>query len=258
MRILENKEVNGVEVYFDSKPSAEIIGKLKANGFRWHSVKKCWYIKNNDKNKEVIDKLYNNKLDGNKCNGKSETYKLKSLRIATAEEVDKIVKEFWQNPEMQEYYRKQYDYYVTEDELYLRLEKIGKIEITKTLWYDDETEAPDVNFENFKHYNDTHFPARAVDNYLKEKEHFEKVGCGSGKYDYQGMYFVNVNINSETMVGVNWFSDGDYKIRYLTAEETEDYIHIMHERQEKYIERLHKYFNKYGQFVHAEGYWANR
>lgn len=31
------------EVYFDAMPSKEVREALKASGFRWHNVKKCWY-----------------------------------------------------------------------------------------------------------------------------------------------------------------------------------------------------------------------
>lgn len=41
-----NKELNGIEVIFDSKPAQAMIENLKSNGFRWHRVKKLWYAKN--------------------------------------------------------------------------------------------------------------------------------------------------------------------------------------------------------------------
>lgn len=43
MRITENREYNSREVYFDSKPSKEVLEALKALKMRWHSQKKCWY-----------------------------------------------------------------------------------------------------------------------------------------------------------------------------------------------------------------------
>jgi hypothetical protein len=44
-----NQELNGVELYFNSKPVQNIIDSLKTNGFRWHNFKKCWYAKQNTK-----------------------------------------------------------------------------------------------------------------------------------------------------------------------------------------------------------------
>lgn len=41
--ITKNAEKNGLEIYFESKPSAEVRDALKALHFRWHGVKKCWY-----------------------------------------------------------------------------------------------------------------------------------------------------------------------------------------------------------------------
>lgn len=43
-----NKELNGIEVIFERKPSQEIIESLRTNGFHWHKVKKLWYAKNTE------------------------------------------------------------------------------------------------------------------------------------------------------------------------------------------------------------------
>ena len=44
-RFAINKEFNGIEITFDSKPAAETLEALKASGYRWHRVKKVWYAK---------------------------------------------------------------------------------------------------------------------------------------------------------------------------------------------------------------------
>lgn len=41
-----NKELNGIEIIFEGKPDAATLDALKANGYRWHRVKKLWYAKN--------------------------------------------------------------------------------------------------------------------------------------------------------------------------------------------------------------------
>jgi len=40
-----NKDLNGIELSFNSKPEAATLDALKAAGFRWHGVKKVWYAK---------------------------------------------------------------------------------------------------------------------------------------------------------------------------------------------------------------------
>lgn len=45
MRYVLDKEHNVVEIYFDSCPASFIREKIKANGYRWNSSKKCWYAK---------------------------------------------------------------------------------------------------------------------------------------------------------------------------------------------------------------------
>ena len=41
-----NEELNGIELLFDEKPSADTIASVKANGFRWSPKNKFWYAKN--------------------------------------------------------------------------------------------------------------------------------------------------------------------------------------------------------------------
>lgn len=59
MKIIKNEELKGIEIYFDEKPQTEILSTLKAEGFRWHSVKKCWYNKISDKVLSIVDALSN-------------------------------------------------------------------------------------------------------------------------------------------------------------------------------------------------------
>lgn len=42
-----NEEKQGIELYFEGVPTKEEREQLKANGYKWHNVKKCWYIKQN-------------------------------------------------------------------------------------------------------------------------------------------------------------------------------------------------------------------
>lgn len=43
--ITTNAEKNGIEIRFDSKPSAETMAGLKENGFRWSGKQKMWYAR---------------------------------------------------------------------------------------------------------------------------------------------------------------------------------------------------------------------
>lgn len=44
-KVITNEEHQGEELYFDEKPTPEIINTLKENCYKWHNVKKCWYRK---------------------------------------------------------------------------------------------------------------------------------------------------------------------------------------------------------------------
>jgi hypothetical protein len=58
-----NDEKNGVEIYFDEKPSSGVLEMLKAHGFRWSKYKKCWYAKQSDETISLAEQLANNELD---------------------------------------------------------------------------------------------------------------------------------------------------------------------------------------------------
>jgi hypothetical protein len=43
-----NDEKQGVEIYFNDKPSEEVRNQMKALGYRWGKFKKCWYAKQSE------------------------------------------------------------------------------------------------------------------------------------------------------------------------------------------------------------------
>ena len=54
IQVVNNEEKNGIELYFDEKPCANILMQLKEMGFRWHRAKKCWYSKNTESNAKFV------------------------------------------------------------------------------------------------------------------------------------------------------------------------------------------------------------
>lgn len=69
-----NKELNGIEVIFNSKPEKEITESLKANGFRWHRVKKLWYAKNTAERLSLAESIADKKTDEPKKEVKKAAY----------------------------------------------------------------------------------------------------------------------------------------------------------------------------------------
>ena len=50
-------EHNGIEIYFDVKPSDEVLEELRGNGWRWHRVKECWFTKKSAEAEALAQKL---------------------------------------------------------------------------------------------------------------------------------------------------------------------------------------------------------
>lgn len=185
---------------------------------------------------------------------------MEKLILLTEEETTELAKKLWESEKMQKYLIDTYDFYKTQDNLIIELEKVKKISIDKTMYYDDEYEAPEVCENNFINYNKHNIPGRNLEEYIKEKERLEKEGCATGRYDYNGIYLVEVRQDNNFMVDCNWFDEKDnrYFKRYLTIEEQKDFIELMEERKKQYIERLKKYFKRYRKHITTYGYWANR
>lgn len=174
------------------------------------------------------------------------------------EESLNIAKTLWDSPKMQNYLIDKYDFYKTEDNLILELEKVNKISITKELYYDDEEDAPEVTETNFIIYNRHNIPGRNIEEYLKEKENLQNNGCAIGMYDYKGIYFTTNYTNNNQIVTCDWHNEHYNFKRYLTKEEQEEYINLMKDRKEEYLTRLKKYFKRYGKNITTHGYWVNR
>lgn len=79
--VKRNKEHNGIELYFTSKPAASVLNKLKENGWRWHKAKKCWYNRYSDYNYSFANKLCNDE-NGYVAPDKSLRTQKKKLEIA--------------------------------------------------------------------------------------------------------------------------------------------------------------------------------
>jgi len=55
-KIVLNSAKQGIEIYFKSKPSTEVLDEIKAEGFRWAKFNKCWYKKDTVQARQVASK----------------------------------------------------------------------------------------------------------------------------------------------------------------------------------------------------------
>ena len=50
-------ELNGIEIYFDEKPSADIRAEMVKNYWRWNGTKGCWYTKHSKQAEKLAKEL---------------------------------------------------------------------------------------------------------------------------------------------------------------------------------------------------------
>lgn len=81
-----NEELDGVEVYFDDVPGLDIREQLKAEGWRWHRSKGCWYTYDSDDNEEFADYIcnrYDDECDEDvDCNDEDEELEGVSYKVS--------------------------------------------------------------------------------------------------------------------------------------------------------------------------------
>lgn len=65
-----NYEQNGIEIYFDMKPSESVRDRLKINGWRWSGLKKCWYNYYSEEHLQFAERV---------CSGSSSKSKNKTV-----------------------------------------------------------------------------------------------------------------------------------------------------------------------------------
>ena len=173
---------------------------------------------------------------------------LKTLRKANSEETKKIAKKEWENDfKMQDFLIKKYDYYFTKDNLILEVEKFNNLSISKDFYYDDETDAPEKNLENF--IDNNKYNCNYYDSYIEELNRSK-------------LTKFNFCENTNVCVYVNILRTYEEKsqnfVREITNDEMQDILAIYKEQKERYIERITKYFNRYNKNISCIGYWANR
>lgn len=57
VEVRENPAKHGIEIRFASRPSDDILGKLKANGWRWSRFAGCWYNRASDESRQFANEI---------------------------------------------------------------------------------------------------------------------------------------------------------------------------------------------------------
>lgn len=248
--VKENEIVEGIEVYFDTKPDYDIIKELKENKFRWHNVKKCWYVKKSlltGESKPVAKKEERTMKEFTKVTDYNEFIELfKDCHNGWVSD-DKYMNQLFKNSL---YLKTKDGYYITFD---------TKFDIDTDMWFDDEQPIPEKSEELFINYN-MHNVRYDFSEYLKAQEDLKKYRCCSASHSemfisrcYNDPEYKHVRINN-----ASWQKEQAEFVRDLTKEEIEEIIEFTEELKQNYIERLKKYYKRYNKNIWCRGYWVNR
>lgn len=86
-------ELNGIEVKFNEKPSAEILQKLKAAGYRWSNRKKMWYAHRSPKAMALAETLGYKGSNASDTTAEENTNTVAKRQEQTTAEKQKAVQE---------------------------------------------------------------------------------------------------------------------------------------------------------------------
>ena len=137
--------------------------------------------------------------------------------------------------------------------------------IRSTLWYDDETEEPEVCFESFRNYN-----LHSLDDYdfewwRSERRNMEEGGCCSGAAVSNPFLSIwkgegRPRFRSNYRDAADFTADPKNKLeaRPLSDEEIGLIGQACKEQRARFESRLQTYWKRYSKKVRASGYWANR
>ncbi|MBZ9693361.1 LPD29 domain-containing protein [Clostridium sp. M14] len=79
-KVVLNQEKNGIEMYFNDKPSETIRTEMKENGFRWFFKKECWIAKQSEKTLKLANKYSDSEVE-TKVSAIKETKQIKSKKL---------------------------------------------------------------------------------------------------------------------------------------------------------------------------------
>lgn len=178
-----------------------------------------------------------------------------------------------ENESWLKWYEENYDYYEIEEDKILEIKKGKGFSITKDLWYDDETDAPEITLETFKRYNENNNRNYDVKgNYEDYYIVLTKCRTEDEKTIYSPLVFSKDIViggrmidycrqNREHIEGLNVDFDFEkdwHKEIKENDEIVKEIFELIIKENEYYENRLEKYFKRYGKNISARGYWANR
>lgn len=268
--IKNNEQYKSTEILFDGKPSEQIREILKANGYRWHGVRRVWYgYKKAEEIAEILQAVENGQpiphatAEKNREHENSDREREQKEKENQARLWAKIA-EMWQDSEKWlEYYKKDTAYLIElESGEIISIEK-PRIETRFCFGYGQNGVSTEEDYERAE--NMAEYANREQSYFLKEnlkglkeqiaelKGEKTKYGYEYDAYRYKAYYYDDGRNGKTTIAKVKNYSDSDiinWADRYnginvsdLTVDECAEKMHykkLTEADTEKYLYYLEK------------------
>lgn len=169
--------------------------------------------------------------------------------------------EYWKKYYQQQ--AKQNYYYQFNDNLAIEFERSS---IDRTMYYNDEYEAPSTALESFINYNFSHnFKDKGIASWIEMETDLRETGCCLGSHSKMWLaQYYNDNRKLLTLRTTREYQEycepheSKVFVRYLTDEETKEILKAYEQIKQDYDKRLRTYYKRYHDKITTYGYWANR
>lgn len=279
IKILENKEFNGLEIYFDKRPSQKTITELKEHRFKWHTAKKCWYNKLTEQSQKFAYSLANTtellQVTKSITANKKTTDKVKEDKAEQKILLDKYIKtleqeQIWTDKSMLDYERK-----VTARIVELsngNLLQIEKPRIKTDFCFGYSLSRYDTeSYDNAQEM--TQYASENQDYFINENlREFDRIAdrltAEKNYKPYLANHYTGSNQEDSKIKSINYITDYDYqfemreeeKARYtpLMGEDLQKVIQAYKIERENFVKRLNTYLKKYGlSKINCWSYWRD-
>ena len=162
------------------------------------------------------------------------------------ERLARKLQDFWQDEKMVEHELKN-NKYIELNGSFVEIAD-AKPKIESTIWFDDEQEVPENNFETFYNYNVRLNMPKYVDMRGRNIE-------GTGSLKIASKYAGQDTLD---LARLTYENEPKGEFREVSQSELDEINKGIEEVRANYDKRLRSYYKRYSDKVRVKGYWANR
>lgn len=249
---LKTNNYGAIEVYFNSKPNANVLKTLKENNFKWFNKNKCWSaFKTEEETRKILDNANYLVEEPTKVVLKDDV----KIRKANKEIYINQIKEenIWDDRMCEYLFKNIYDVIFLDNGEMIAIDNLN-IETSFCFgagMYGHSTVEEDIEAENRADYartNENYFIQENMKKINYEIEELEKAYCVIVHCHYCGSE-ENTKILAYQVFRNQYdfeYKNNQHKYRVISAEEKQKILDVLYSLKSNFEKRLNSYLKRYG------------